>query len=117
MIWDNSFPINNLLSMNLDERVEVLPGPDSTVLIYSQGRFLQSRTIQEGEVLEPREIKKMTGEFSGGRVGFQSDISHGYDDYFLAWGYELPEKYESLLASFRSQGKKPQKVFLYRIGY
>ena len=117
MIWDNSFPINNLLSMDLRERVEVLPGPDSTIMIYSQGPYLQSRTIQEGEVLEPRQIKKMTGEFSGGRIGFESDITHWFDNYFLAWGYEQPRKEEGLLSSFRSQEKKPQRVFLYRIGY
>ncbi len=120
MIWDNSFPINNILSMNLEERVEVLPGPDSTIMIYSQGPYLQSRTIQGGEVLEPREIKKMTGEFSGGRIGFESDIVHWYDNYFLAWGYEQPVKEEEgLLSALRGQDKekKPQRVFLYRIGY
>lgn len=119
MIWDNSFPLNGILSMNLEERVEVLPGADSTVMVYSQGPFLQSRTIQGGEVLEPREVKKMTGEFSGGRVGFESDIVHWYDDYFLAWGYEQPQQEEEGLLSFRSadKEKKPQRVFLYRIGY
>lgn len=120
--WDNSFPIWNILSFNLKERVQILVKEDEkgqpieTTLVYNNEGYLQSRTIEEGEVLEPKNIKAIQTEFASDRIrsDFNSDIEYWYDNYFLAWGYQKIKKTDEKVFS----NKRNRQVFyFYKVGY
>jgi hypothetical protein len=118
MQWDNSFPIWNILSFNLKERVQVLPDlEDTTVtMVYNYGGALLSRTIQEGQVVASQQIKGMRTEFFTDRIdeNYRSDLEYWYDNYFLAWGYQrITNKAEGVFS-----GKRKRTVFyFYKVGF
>ncbi|MEO1449330.1 MAG: hypothetical protein AAFV07_07350, partial [Bacteroidota bacterium] len=117
MNWDNSFPIWNVLSMNLKERVQVsVDTAENATLVYNYNGMLQSRTIEEGEVLEPRMIRPVRTEFASDRIkeNFSGDLEYWYDRYFLAWGYQRITNTE---AGIFSTDRQRRVLYLYKVGY
>lgn len=116
--WDNSFPIWNILSFNLKERVQVLPQEaDTTVrMVYNYGGALLSKTVKEGEVIGSRQIKAVRTEFATDRVleNYRSDIEYWYDNYFLAWGYQ---RITDRSQGFFSNKRRRIVFYFYKVGY
>ena len=114
MKWDNSFPIWNVVSQNLEEHVQVLASEENDVstLVYNFDGMLQSRTIAEGEVIERRDIKALRNDFIRNSMNddFESEIAYWYGNYFLAWGYQKVKNEEGGL--MRSFSKKPISTFI-----
>ncbi|MEM7658654.1 MAG: hypothetical protein AAF399_21190 [Bacteroidota bacterium] len=118
MMWDNSFPIWNILSYNLKERVQVLPSPEDTTvaMVYNYGGALLARTIKEGQVVNSQQIKGMRTEFFTDRVdeNYRSDLEYWYDNNFLAWGYQrITNRAEGVFS-----GKRKRTVFyFYKVSF
>ncbi|MEL6853081.1 MAG: hypothetical protein AAFP92_31515, partial [Bacteroidota bacterium] len=126
MKWDNSFPIWNMVSKTLQDRIQVLPpNPEDsiTTMVYNFDAMLQSRKIKEGEVVENRAVKSLGRQFirQTRDVNSESAITHWFDNYFLAWGYKRDEEEINGRGSavrLLSAVKETKKLFyIYRVAY
>ncbi|MEY3416592.1 MAG: hypothetical protein RL060_703 [Bacteroidota bacterium] len=89
MLWDNCFPIWNILTMELKERVKVVVKNSKVVLVYNYGGDLTSKII-DGNKLENYNSIAIETNYDGDKVkeNSGSDMFYWYDDYFLAFGYQ-----------------------------
>ena len=95
ILWDNSFEINDVVSFELDQFVNVIVDDDRVVLLYVYDNVIRSKIIQGNEVLEGKNTDEI-------RLKFQQDIlkrndedvgglAHWYDNVFFAYGAQTIE--------------------------
>jgi hypothetical protein len=90
LIWDNSFPIAEILTYNLKRRVKVLMDGDDIVMAYSYGGYIKSQIIRGNEVVQGKQSTKIETGNEGDNVksAWASEMEFWYDNFFLTWGYE-----------------------------
>ena len=90
LLWDNCFPIQDILTLNLKERVKVMAGDNDIVLAYSYGGYIKSQIIEGDKVVQGKEENKIETAYENDQVkeDWSSDMDFWYDNYFLTWGYE-----------------------------
>ncbi len=90
--WDNSFEINDVKTMQLEQFVEVMPGKDRIVLMYLFENALRSKIINNSEVLEgkTREIIDTSTKIETVDIrGIESEqLDYWYGNYFYAFGIQ-----------------------------
>ena len=89
LLWDNAFPIWDILSMDLKERVKVLPRGEKVILIYSTGGALELKAV-EGNTVSPYSVIPIETNYADDKVkaNYGGDGQYWYDDYFITWGYQ-----------------------------
>jgi hypothetical protein len=118
MTWDNSFPIWNIISEKLQQKVQVISEErDSvTTLVYNKEGYLLSRDIVKGEVISNKQVRPIETEFMSERIKseYNSDIEHWYDNHFLAWGYR---KIVDTDKKIFSRDRNKQVFYFYKVSY
>ena len=118
MNWDNSFPIWNVISEKLKQKVQVVSEEKDSVttLVYNKEGYLLSRDIINGEVIANRQMRPIETEFMNERIKseYNSDIEHWYDNHFLAWGSrKIVDTGERLFSKERNK----QVFYFYKVSY
>ncbi len=90
LLWDNCFPIEDILTYNLKERVKVMINDNDIILAYSYGGYIKSQIIENDKVVQGKENTQIETNYENDKVkkNWNSDMDFWYDNYFLTWGYE-----------------------------
>ncbi len=90
--WDNSFEINDVRTMQLEQFVEVKPEKERIVLMYLFENKLRSKIIHDSEVLEGKTQDTIKPNGEGETVdvrGIESEeLNYWYGKYFYAFGVQ-----------------------------
>lgn len=90
--WDNSFEINDIRSMQLEQFVEIKPEKDRIVLMYLFENSLRTKIIHNDEVLEGKSQDMMKTNYANETVEVKTieseQLDHWYGDYFYAYGVQ-----------------------------
>lgn len=84
LLWDASFPIKNVLTPRVEDRVQVHDDGDQLAMVYAWGGKLYTRIATPDGIAED----KTEQEEDGVQRGWASDVEHWYDDQFLMWGFQ-----------------------------
>jgi hypothetical protein len=114
LLWDNSFEINDVRSMQLEQFIKIQPEEDRVVLLYLFENALRSKIIKGSEVLEgkttdilhsegPEKVKAKNIE--------NSKLDYWYDHYFFAFGNQAAQSGKGFEAN------KPKIFFINKITY
>lgn len=90
LLWDNCFPIKELLSKELIEMVQVSQQGDRMVLAYPNDGEITTEVIQGSKVLKQTEKFKLKTNADNERVTFsaQDNLMAWYGRHFLAFGFQ-----------------------------
>ncbi len=90
MLWNNDFPISDLLSYSLNDHIILVPDDPLLTLAYVTKGELISQTFEKGKDLTDREKIKIETAFRKDRIveDENNKIVHWYDDYYLIFGYQ-----------------------------
>lgn len=108
MAWSHTFPIWDILTFNLKERVKVMDEGDGTLtLAYSYGGKIWTKIVSGGEIVDGYRSEDIDTGSPDDKVkaNYEQDIDYWYDNYYLAYGYQ---KIKDKGAKF---GKKKRTVF------
>jgi hypothetical protein len=95
LVWDNSFEINDVKSMQLEQFVKIQPEDNRIVLLYLFENALRSKIIKNSDVLEGKTIDNLSQEqVISKRKSRVKDIDntkldHWYNQYFFAYGNQV----------------------------
>ncbi|MEI9917872.1 MAG: hypothetical protein WDO14_03610 [Bacteroidota bacterium] len=100
--WDNSFEINDIRSMTLEQFVKLHPEKDKVSLLYLFDNVVRSKVIQNSEVLEGKSYDQLrTGspdDVVRERDTQQTKLDYWYGDVFYASGIQNIRKKDDLNA-------------------
>ena len=87
--WDASFPIGNILSYSVRDRVRVNVNGDRVTMVYAYGGAIFSK-VATATGLEEDEGHQHAEAVGGGTVRrtWATHTEHWYDDRFLVWSYD-----------------------------
>ena len=90
LLWDNCFPIKELLSTELTEMVQVSHQGNRMVLAYPNEGEITTAVIQGNKVLKETEKFKLQTSEENEKVTFsaQDNLMAWYDRHFLACGFQ-----------------------------
>jgi len=90
MIWDNDFPMKNILSYKIENKALVYPDSAVITLAYVSGGQIITQDISGSEKLDSREKVNIASRYTRDRsVGSgESKMTHWYGRYFLVYGYQ-----------------------------
>lgn len=90
LLWDNCFPIKELLSKDLTEMVQVSQQGDRLVLAYPNDGEITTEVIQGNKVLKEREKFKLKTNTENEKVTFSNkdNLMAWYGRHFLAFGFQ-----------------------------
>lgn len=90
LLWDNCFPIKELLSKELIEMVQVSQQGDRIVLAYPNDGEITTEVIQGSKVLKETEKFKLKTNAENEKVTFsaQDNLMAWYGRHFLAFGFQ-----------------------------
>ena len=90
--WDNSFEINDIKTMQLEQFVEVRPEKDRIVLMYLFENKLRTKIIHNNEVLEGKNQDVIKTNYASETVEIRTieseQLDHWYGSYFFAYGIQ-----------------------------
>ena len=90
--WDNSFEINDVRTMQLDQFVKVRPEKDRIILMYLFRNTLRTKIIRDEEVLEGKNQEVMKTNYANETVEARSiefeQLDYWYGRYFYAYGIQ-----------------------------
>ncbi|GAB2556333.1 hypothetical protein [Spirosoma aerophilum] len=90
LLWDNCFPIKELLSTELTEMVQVSQHNDKMVLAYPNEGEITTEVIQGSKILKETEKFKLKTNAENEKVTFsaQDNLMAWYDRHFIACGFQ-----------------------------
>jgi hypothetical protein len=92
ILWDNSFEINDVLSLSLHEFVKVNVQDDKIVLLYIYENVLRAKIIKDGEIIEGKSFDPIALKFQSDEVkdGYKSmeGMDNWFDGNFYAYGVQ-----------------------------
>ncbi|MFT6867889.1 MAG: hypothetical protein ACJA08_002735 [Cyclobacteriaceae bacterium] len=92
ILWDNSFPIDNVLTYSLEGFVAVNDYPDKVVLMYLDENIIQSKVVSENEVVEGRTFNPVKLAYAGDELKSKDPEIEGlktwYDKTMYAYGVQ-----------------------------
>ena len=77
LLWDNCFPIQDILTFNLKERVKVMTSENDIVLAYSYGGYIKSQIIEGDKVVQGKEENKIETAYENDQVKEETG-GHGF---------------------------------------
>jgi hypothetical protein len=90
MLWDNDFPIENIISYRIGPKTLVYPDSTLVTLAYVTEGQIITQDIYKDKKIDEREKIPIANRYSRDRpVGAgESRIIHWYGHYFLVYGYQ-----------------------------
>ena len=91
VIWDNSFEINDVLSLTLEQFVHPNIQDDQIILLYNYENVIRSKIIRGSEILEGKSFNDIQLKFEDDVVNNNSEfggIEKWYGDAFYAFGVQ-----------------------------
>lgn len=92
LLWDNSFEINDVISYDLNQFVEVDPREDEIVLLYNYENVIRSKLIRNEEVLEGKSFNDINLLFDDDEIENNNSEFGGlelwYENKFYAYGVQ-----------------------------
>lgn len=92
LVYDNSFEINDVLSYQLDQLVNINAQDDKVILLYTYEDVIRSKIIQGDQVLEGKAFNEIELAFENDIVRNNDSEVGGlkkwYGDYFFAYGVQ-----------------------------
>ncbi|MFD2934627.1 hypothetical protein [Spirosoma flavum] len=90
LLWDNCFPIKELLSTDLTEMVQVSQQSDRIILAYPNDGEITTEVIQGSKILKESEKFKLRTNAENEKVTFstQDNLMAWYGRHFLACGFQ-----------------------------
>lgn len=90
LLWDNCLPINDLESLRLTPKVEVMHQSDYVVMAYPDENTVHSQLIRRDSVLANKEVFTLKPTLETERFDNTAEpVVHAwYGPYFLATGYQ-----------------------------
>ena len=82
ILWDNSFEINDVLSLSLNEFVKVNVQDDKIVLLYIYENVLRAKIIQDSEIIEGKSFDPIALKFKSDEVKDTNKQMEGMDNWF-----------------------------------
>jgi hypothetical protein len=82
ILWDNSFEINDVLSLSLNEFVKVDVQDDKIVLLYIYENLLRAKIIKDGEIVEGKSFDPIALKFQSDEVKDTNKHMEGMDNWF-----------------------------------
>ena len=95
LLWDNSFEINDVILMELEQLVQVSVTNDKIALLYVFDNNISSKTIKEDQVLEEKELTPIA-------LKYEDDIIKSFDTKI----YGLESWYENVFYTYGTQKVK-----------
>ncbi len=92
MLWDNSFEIYNILTMEKEKRIVSFKKNDAVVFAYNYHREIVSKVFDtEGKTLSGVRKIKLATRLEDDKVMDESEsgLHYWYENYFLAYGRQL----------------------------
>ena len=111
MVWDHSFKIQDILTMNLKERVKVMIQEEEIVLAYSHGGYIKSKILSGSDILDGKRSVKIefNRKYKKSSTNYDEELDFWYDNYFLASGKQQLVKKRSA----RKKGEKRKSTVFY----
>ncbi len=90
IIWDNDFPMNNILSYKIENKALVYPDSSAITLAYVTAGQIVTQDISGSRKLDPLEKVNIASRYTRDRPagGGTNKIIHWYGNYFLVYGYQ-----------------------------
>ena len=90
LLWDNTFEIRNLVSMDLSAKVVVFPSGSDLVLCYVSDGKIGSKIIHENNVVEKTDFAPIDMLYPDDKILSESKgrIVQWYGNYFLTYAYQ-----------------------------
>lgn len=112
LLWDNCFPIKELLSKELIEMVQVSQQGDRMVLAYPNDGEISTQVIQGNRILQEAQKFKLRTNAENEKVTFSSkdNLMAWYGRHFLAFGFQK-------IAPSRNYGNQREVFYLNKLMY
>lgn len=90
IIWDNDFPMSNILSYRIENKALIYPDSSAITLAYVNNGQIITQDISGSQKLDSREKIDIASRYTRDRpVGSgKSKMIHWYGHYFLVYGYQ-----------------------------
>jgi hypothetical protein len=92
LLWDNSFEINDVRTMQLEQFVKVEAADDRLVLLYLYENTIRSKVIRDGDVIEGKAVNELRTGYAEDVVKPQdtqgSTLDYWYGNVFYAKGMQ-----------------------------
>jgi hypothetical protein len=91
--WDNSFEINDVVSYDLRQLIEIDARDDEIVLLYNYENVIRSKLIKNEDVLEGKSFNDINLKFQDDRIEKNDDSEFGgleswYENKFYVYGVQ-----------------------------
>lgn len=90
IVWDHSFKINDIKTMDLKEHVKMYASNEELKLVYNLEGKMNAMTIVNGEITDEQQSLALQTKYENDKIKF-SDLGQSeywYGNHFLAWGYQ-----------------------------
>jgi len=108
-IWDNCFEINDVITFQLEQFVNVGPVNDKIVLMYEYDGKIQSKIIEESEVISGKTETELATNFDSDRIRdyeqYFGGLHYWYGDFFYVYGVQ------DIRNEFLESGNQNRTVF------
>ncbi len=89
LLWENSFPMDYVLSYKLRERISIQPQGDQVVMRYAFGSRVSRRTVVGDEVVgQDQEQAIGASDHDEVKANWDTMTEEWTDDSFLLWGFQ-----------------------------
>ena len=90
LLWDNTFEIRNVVSMDLSQKVVVFPAGDDLALCYITDGMAGTKIIHENTVVEKPDFAPIDLLYPDDKIisDTKSKIVPWYGNYFITYGYQ-----------------------------
>lgn len=110
--WDNSFEINDVKTMQLEEFVEVKAEKDRILMMYLFENTIRTKIIRSAEVLEGKSQNQIQTTYKSETVDIPNieseQLDYWYDNYYFAYGLQRLK---------RESGPSRRVFFVNKISY
>lgn len=92
LLWDNSFEINDVKTLHLEQFVKIVHDGNRLILLYLFDNTIRSKIIKDGDIIEGKTYDALKMQFSEDMVNpkdtEKSKLDYWYDDVFFATGIQ-----------------------------
>ena len=91
ILWNNLFDIWNIISMEVKERVSIMPLKDEYVFAYNNEGELVYKTISDSVTISEIDNTKLELPYANDKImeNPSANIEWWYDNYFLCYGLQI----------------------------
>lgn len=89
-LWDNGLEIFNILTFDLENRVNIYFAGDEIILAYNREGKIGAKIIKGAQIIEGLEYYPLESTYINDKIigDSKSSMEFWYDNYFLAYGFQ-----------------------------